>query len=118
MSTITSNMAMLFSRASENLTDDDLDRLDGLSQVAEDAAVYLQQVVEGIGCYVLNDSAEENGRKKSHCVGLFQETGSVSNLLFNIAHQVDMIGGLVRVSGEANFARIERAKVKSEGDVK
>lgn len=93
MSIVRGALTTLWENSKEKLTEDELRHLSGLSCHAAYVAENLYDVVEGVSCLVLND---ESGK-----AGNFQSRNDFASLMSTIASQIDLIAGLVYVSGDA-----------------
>jgi hypothetical protein len=89
----------LWSRAANSLTHDELKWFAQSCDYTEMQARSLSSVIEGISCLVIEDGLEGHG------AGNFQSAYDVPDLLFSIAHQVNMLAGLMAVSSGA-YARL------------
>ncbi|MEQ1636517.1 MAG: hypothetical protein ABL903_07485 [Methylococcales bacterium] len=92
MKDITSAINLLWTRSAPHLRIDELKDLCFCSEMAEEAADNLAQVMMGIGCLVHDD-------KES---GSFQSAYTAATLLWNLAHQVQTIQALIAVGSNAD----------------
>ncbi len=84
---LSSIVETLWLRASEHLTDEELDQIakaDDEESTAACLVEYLQEVLEGTACFVMSDN--ENGR-----IGSFQSPESVSVLMLFIARTLNAV---------------------------
>lgn len=88
----------LYNRANDHMTPSELGEVGAtMLDQAESAARNLSSVAEGIGCLVSNDGMQDSP------FGSFQDSDSVSKLLWSISQQADMIAALVWVGSEARL---------------
>jgi len=96
MKSIHDAVTALYIRASDHMTPAELDEVGStMLDQAESAARNLSSVAEGISCLVSNDGMQDSP------FGSFQDSDSVSGLLWSISQQADMIAALIWVGGEA-----------------
>lgn len=82
----------LWEKSAGSMTDGELKWFSQFTDEAEHKAADLSEIVAGIGC--------EIGNEKNF--GSFQIKGEVATLLFNIAHQIDTIRGMIQIGDSAN----------------
>lgn len=100
----TSNAIMaLWEKAADRLTDAELDWFSDLSDSALVESENLSQNLEGMACLVGSDKFSES----------FQDPNSLSVLMYSLSNQLDVINGLLRVSGEAE-GRLKRKKQEAQ----
>lgn len=83
----------LWDRAADKLTNEELADVVRISEYATIQARNLSDIIADVGCLIGSDTQAGN----------FRDRGSVSTLLFSIAHQVDTIAGMLEVSADAEF---------------
>jgi hypothetical protein len=106
MSRVTDALVVLFRRAESSLTLEELDEMSDLADLAGDEAQGLARVCENLAGIVLSDGGPEGPG-----AGNFQESDSVAHLLCHIAHDLDVISGLIEVGQSAkNRAQVLRRK--------
>lgn len=106
----------MFNAAQDHMTSDELDTLaSGFSDLANNAAQDMSEVVDGIYCLVGTESTIHKERHKKHgfvISGQFAEPDSVMSLMGCISRQFDFIAAMVEISGEArSLNRIRRGEV-------
>jgi hypothetical protein len=90
---ISSNILIkLWERASDTLTDEELEWFSGATDHAENMIIPLHETINGIGCLVASDEQD----------GTFQSRHDVPGLLFSIANSLDTIQGLIHIGSAAN----------------
>lgn len=100
----TSNAIMaLWEKAADHLTDAELAWFSNLSDSALMESENLAQNLDGMACLVGADKFS----------GSFQDSDSLSVFMYSLSNQLDVINGLLRVSGEAE-GRIKRKKQEAQ----
>lgn len=97
MSTDFQILCTLWEKAKDNLDEPELKLIANLSEHASFLSGNLSDIVEDIGCLVLEDN--RLGAK----AGNFTNADDVSMLLFSISNQIDYINGLFHLSAEADL---------------
>lgn len=87
----------LWERTADRLTPAELEWFAGAGEVAAMELQNLEDVIDGIGCFVLNDTPSKNGSRLGH----LQNPQSLSSLLFSLSGSVRNARALVTVSDQA-----------------
>ncbi|MCA6214993.1 hypothetical protein KGA65_00405 [Ideonella sp. B7] len=103
-------MDSLLDRASENLTDEDLESLEGHAEQAENLMGHIAAFTNGLACMVASD--DRDGRRGS---GSFQTGADLADLLFCVSALAEQAGALSRVAGWADGQRFLRAHAARHG---
>lgn len=101
----------IFERAREGLTMDELKALSNLTELASDEARRLSEVCSYLGCMI-----DTEGRSEGPRTGYFQESESVSTLLFSLAHGLETISTMASIGDSATYHLHER--MAKHGEVK
>lgn len=91
MLTTSQIMQTLWEKSQDNLTKDEIKSFGYLTENALMQVDLLAETVTGIGGFIASDDD----------VGAFKDKQNVANLMFNIAHQVDVLAGLLYVGTRA-----------------
>lgn len=93
-------MFELWERNTDSFTVDELEWFKNAAEHAETLASDLEDVLEGLGCLILDDVSRL--QEGTPCVGSFHGDG-VPALLFFIAKNLNTIQGLIHVGDSARF---------------
>lgn len=97
------SMENLYERAREGLSTEELKALSGLTELAGDEARRLSEVCSYLGCMI-----DTEGRSEGPRTGYFQESESVSTLLFTLAHGLETISTMASIGDSATYHLHER----------
>ena len=95
-------MVTLFEHAKDRLTDQELESLANLTELARDEARRMSVVVEGLACLIADDDA----------VGTFHDRGDVFKLLCSLSHSLDTIAAMTYAGEWAAYHGNERRSGK------
>lgn len=88
----------LWERTADRLTPAELEWFAGAGEIAAMELQNLEDVIDGIGCFVINDTPNENGSRLGH----LQDAQGLSSLLFSLSNSVRNARALLTVSDAAN----------------
>lgn len=97
MNTASGLIGVLWERAADSFTDEELADVARISEYATMQARGLAEVVMGIGCTVSSDA--NDGIR----AGNFENPKDLFTLLCTISHGIDTIAGMMEVSSDASF---------------
>ena len=103
LKTVSNGFFALWEKSVNSLTKEELEWFAQFTDEAELAGKNLSGVLNGLGCLIGSDDN----------TGSFQDQGAVSELLFNLSHQIDTINGMIQIgsSAEHRLRHPERYKV-------
>lgn len=100
----------LWERCCDNLSDRELEWFAGAGEYAEHVAFQLEQVVDGVGCMVSNDTSENGGTP----TGYFTPEHSLPALLFSISQSISHIRALINIADSASDRLIHPERYQRE----
>lgn len=103
MKPVYESMSMLYSKAKDNLTMEELSSLSDLADEVSSEAMRLSRMTETLGCLVNYDA----NNKDRH--GGFQHGDDVFNLMCCLSHSLDTLGGMAEVAAMAAYEHRTRS---------
>ncbi len=85
-------MWQLWERASDNLSEQELEWFAKATEYAQSESRNLRDVVSGLGCLIASDTHS----------GAFQDNHNLPPLLFSLSAQLDTITGMIEIGSAAN----------------
>ena len=99
-------MLLLWQRASDHMTEDELNWFaEGAPDLVQLQADYIANITQGLGCLISNDASS----------GALSERYDVSTILWNVSHQVGVLGALTSVARDAGFLSQHKKQTKAKG---
>jgi len=103
---ISNAMLLLWQRASDRMTEDELNWFaEGAPELVQLQAEYISNITQGLGCLIGNDDSS----------GALSERHDVSTILWNVSHQVGVLGALTNVARDAGFLAQHKKQARAKG---
>jgi len=98
-------MLLLWRRAGDHMTEDELDWFaEGAPDLVQLQADYIANITQGLGCLISNDASS----------GALSERYDVSTILWNVSHQVGVLGALTSIARDARFLAQQEKQAKAK----